>query len=363
MPHEQTRWLDEALDQIPTDLTADGDGTTHRVIVAEYLRPLLRRCRATTRSRFWQWLRLQLAKSEDFCHYLAWVREGRCPLEVKTSSTEANGGFQYVVNGETALISVGDAGTFAVWRVPASCLGWALSLHPVKLKRLPPVESPEQAEIRRLKRQIKTRRPFLTPGQLSALEQKIERLEAADRRAYTPVPRYQLVKYADGRENPVHRLYLDAGAADEVDAVDGDFLNFTTTNVRVTVEPVVESGWTIAKGDRRPKTWSEEVTVQNLQITNNADAQKGFERSQLQVKTTPQGDIKTTLKIQPNADLGARTGVEGGRVMDCGPFNPLTPEERIEFGLQGTEVRPADEADRLRRKWRLPRSIPGIRWG
>jgi hypothetical protein len=340
--NDQSRWLDEALDQIPADLTADSFGTTHRDIVAEYLRPLLRRCRATTRPRFWQWLRLQLAKSADLCHYLAWVREGRCPLKVKTSSNiDTPEGFQYVVNGETALVSVGDAGTFAVWRIPVSCLEWALNLHPVSLKKLPPVESPEQAEIRRLKRRIRTRRPFLTPGQLSALEQKIERLEAADRRAYAPVPRYQLVKYADGREIPVHRLYLDAGVGDEIDAVDGDFLNFTTTKVRVTVEPVVESGLTVAKGMTRPKTWSEEITVQNLQITNNADAQKGFEESHLQVKTTPQGDIDTHLPIQPNATW--RAG-RFGQVVDAGKFDPLTPEEQYNYCTERF-------ANKIRKAW------------
>jgi hypothetical protein len=340
--NDQTRWLDEALAQIPKDLPANADETTHRQIVDSYLRPLLKRCKATTRPRFWQWLRLQLAKSEYLCQYLAWVREGRCSLEVKTDSPE---GFQYVVNGNVALISVGDAGTFAVWRVPASSLEWALSLHPVKLRKLPPVESPEAVEIRRLKRRIKTRRPFLIPGQLSALEQKIARLEAADRRAYAPVPRYQLVKYVDGREIPVHRLYLDAGAADEVDTVDGDFLNFTTTRVRVTVEPVVESGLTIAKGTTRPKTWSEEVTVQNLQITNNADAQKGFEESQLQVKMTPQGDIDTHLPIQPNATW--RAG-RFGRVVDAGKFDPLTPKEQYMYS-------PERFANKIRRAWGVRR--------
>jgi hypothetical protein len=345
-------WLNEALAQIPTDLPAHADGTTHRDIVAEYLRPLLRRCRATTLPRFWQWLRLQLAKSEDLCYYLAWVREGICPLEVKTSSNiDTPEGFQYVVNGETALISVGDAGTFAVWRVPVSCLEWALNLHPVSLKKLPPVESPEQAEIRRLKRRIRTRRPFLTPGQLSALEQKIERLEAADRRAYAPVPRYQLVKYADGREVPVHRLYLDAGAADEVDAIDGDFLNYTTTKVRVTVEPVVESGLTIVKGTTRPKTWSEEVTVQNLRIVNSADAQNGFEESHLQMKYTPQGDIREcrpdlnqvrpALPVQPNATW--RAG-RFGQVVDAGKFDPLTPEEQYNYS-------PERFANKIRKAW------------
>ena len=109
MQHDITRWLNEALAQIPVELNADADGTTHRQIADFYLRALLKRCRATTRPRFWQWLRFQLAKTEDTARYLMWMRESRCPLEVKTSSTGAEGGFSYVINGSTALIEAFDA--------------------------------------------------------------------------------------------------------------------------------------------------------------------------------------------------------------------------------------------------------------
>ena len=97
-------------------------------------------------------------------------------------------------------------------------------------------------------------------------------------------------------------------------------------------------------------------------ITNNSDAQKDFEKSFLQVKTTPQGDIKTSLRVQSNADLGKRTGVNG-RVMDCGTFDPLTPEEKTDAGLQGAEVRPVDEEAALRRKWVVPKNLWGLKWG
>jgi hypothetical protein len=362
--HDITRWFDEALAQVPVELDADCDGTTHRRIVDSYLRPLLKRCRATTKSGFWQWLRLQLAKTEETATYLTWMRESRCPLEGKISSTPGcDGGFQYVVNGDVALIEVTNDADRAVWRVPASQLEWALSLYPVTLRRLPVLESDEARQLRLLKRRIKRSMPFLTPAQREAFEREILALENSQRQAYEPIPRFQLVKYADGREIPVHRLYTNASRNDEIEAVDGDFLNFTTAKIRITVEPVPESGFAIAKGDRRPEAWEEEVTVQNLQIINNAEAQKVFEKAVLQIKETPQGDIKTTLRIQPNADLGKRTGIEGGIIADCGSFVPLSPEERVEAGLAGAEVRPADEVAALRRKWLVPKSAWGTKWG
>ena len=96
MQHDITRWLDEALAQVPVELNADSNGTTHRQIADSYLRPLLKRCRATKKAGFWQWLRFQLAKTEETACYLVWMRESRCPLEVKTSS-KPDGGLQYVV--------------------------------------------------------------------------------------------------------------------------------------------------------------------------------------------------------------------------------------------------------------------------
>jgi hypothetical protein len=357
VPYDITRWLDEALAQIPAELTND-EGSRHYQIVDSYLRPLLKRCRATTKCRFWTWLRLQLAKTEEMVGYLMWMRESRCPLEV----TKAKNGFQYVINGDVALIEVASATNHTVWRVPASHLNWALSLYPVSLRRLPERESNEARQLRLLKRSLRQRMPYLTPGQRQDFERKIHGLEESCRKAYEPAPRFMLIKYDDGREIPVHRLFIDAQRNDEVEAVDGDFLNFTTARIRVTVEPVTVDGLTIVKGNRPPSAWSEELIVPNLYVVNNAEAQKDFEKSVLQVKETPQGDIKTTLPIQQNADLGKRTGVNG-RVMDCGSFEPLTSEEMANAGLQGAGVRPVDEAAALRRKWSVPKSAWGTKWG
>ncbi len=365
MQHDISRWFDEALAQIPVELT-DDIGAGHRQIVDDYIRPLLKRCRAATKSRFWIWLRQQLAKTEETASYLAWIRESRCALEVKTSSKSGSyeGGFRYVVNGDIALIEVKtpDETDRAVWRVPASHLEWALSLYPVSLRRLPELESNEARQLRLLKRSLRQRMPFLTQRQRLDFERKIQGLEESRRQAYEPTPRFLLVKYEDGREVPVHRLFVDAQRNDEVEAVDGDFLNFTTAKIRITVEPVTVDGLTVAKGNRPPSAWSEELVVPNLYVVNNAEAQKDFDKSILQIKETPQGDIKTTLPIQQNADLGKRTGVNG-RVMDCGSFDPLTSEEMTDSGFQGAEVRPVDEVAALQRKWSVPKSARGTKWG
>ena len=345
---EKQRWLDEAIDLCPEIVRPEA---------RDYLQPLLKRCNSKSKKTFWQWLRLQCARN-GYHNLLSWMQDRRCPLEI----TKVRDGFHYVVNGDVALIVVANETEHAVWRVPVSRLEWALSLYPVCLKRLPALESYEATQIRRLKRRLRTRMPFLTAQQRQAFEREIEGLEESRRQTYEPAPRFMLVKYEDGREKPVHRLFIDAQRNDEVEAVDGDFLNFTTAKIRVTVEPVTVDGLTIAKGNRLPSAWSEELVVPNLYVVNSDRSQKDFEDAFLQTKSTPQGDIKTTLRIQPNADLGKRTGVNG-RVMDCGSFDPLTSDERVEAGLGGAEVRPTDEAAAIRRKWLAPKSAWGTRWG
>lgn len=132
----------------------------------------------------------------------------------------------------------------------------------------------------------------------------------------------------------VHRLFLDAELNDEVEAVDGDFTNFTTVTVRVIVEPVIADGLTVAKGDRPPSVESEEVTVPNLYVVNSDESQKNFEESMLQVKRTKYGDIENHLPIQPNADLGARAMCYG-QVVDAGTFEPLTADDPVPAGYVG----------------------------
>jgi hypothetical protein len=329
---QHEKWLNEALDQIPVELRAGTEGTTHRQIADSYLRPLLKRCRATTRPRFWQWLRLTLSKTEETSQYLMWMRESRCPLEVKTSSMGAEGGFQYVINGDVALIGVANETDSGVWRVPVERLQWALSLYPVSLRRLPALESDEARQLRLLKRKVKREMPFLTQGQREIFQRQIQGLENSQRQTYEPAPRFALNKYQDGQEIPVHRLYLDAQRNDEVEAVDGDFLNFTTAKIRVTAEPVTVDGLAIVKGNRLPSAWSEEVVVPNLYILSSDQSQKDFEDSLLQAKTTAQGDIDTHLKIQPNATWAAGCH---GRIVDAGRFDPLTPGDAVPHDYVG----------------------------
>ncbi|HEY1659975.1 MAG TPA: hypothetical protein VGG14_16600 [Candidatus Sulfotelmatobacter sp.] len=283
--HDQTpkvRWLDEAL-ALPCD------SVVTREEAADYLQPLLKRCNAKSKKTFWQWLRIQLARTEETARHLTWMQESRCPLE----TVRANDGFRYVINGDTALIEVGDSGDPCIWRVPVSRLSWALGLFPVYLKTLPAVESETTKQIRRLKRQFKHKMPYMTSDQRAEFVRELERLESMSTIDTSP-PRYQLMKSIDGRETPVHRLYLDAGRDDHVEAVDGDFLNFTTTTVRVTVEAVAVQGIAVRKGDR-PLNESFTSILPNLVIVNNDDSQQEFDRNMVQLRA----DLKQGV---PNPD-------------------------------------------------------------
>jgi hypothetical protein len=328
MPHDQTpkqRWLDEAL-ALPCD------SVVTREEAADYLQPLLKRCNAKTRKTFWQWLRIQLARTEETARHLTWMQESRCPLE----TVRANDGFRYVINGDTALISVGDADP-CVWRVPVSRLEWALSMLPVYLKTLPAVESETTKQIRRLKRQFKYKMPYMTPDQRAEFLRELERLESMSTVDTSP-PRYQLMKSIDGRDIPVHRLYLDAGRDDHVEAVDGDLLNFATTTVRVTIEAVAVQGVAVRKGDR-PLNESFASVVPNLMIVNNDDSQQNFDRGMIQLRADlkqgvqnpddpspakPTGRTPTTKAYDDRAEKDRKTAVFN----DAGiPFEPWAIEK------------------------------------
>ena len=276
---DKVRWLDEAIAQIPVELTADVDGETHRHVVDSYLRPRLKRCNSKSKKTFWQWFRLQLAKSEETSKYLLWCRESKCPLEV-VKPTE---GFQYSVNGDVALIDVGSPEHPAVWQVPADKLPWALSLYPARLKELPPTESPVTREIRLLRRRLARDSWRMTTEQKDSIIRQLNDLELVRLREYAPTPRFFLTKSVDGVDVPVHRIYVDAGTFDEVDAIDGDYLNFTTTTVRVTVELVSSGGLAVRKGDKPPVT-VEEMTVHNLRVINSVTKQHDFEDTMTQYR-------------------------------------------------------------------------------
>jgi hypothetical protein len=235
------------------------------------------------------------------------MKESKCPLEV----VRPTDGFQYTVNGGIALIDVGSSEHPAVWQVPASRLQWALSLYPVRLKELPATESPVTREIRLQRRRLARDGWRMTTEQKDGVIRQLNDLELRKVREYPPAPRYFLVKSIDGVEAAVHRLFVDATRDDEVEAVDGDFLNFTTARVKVTVEPVVTSGLTVAKGNRPPAVITEEVVVPNLYVVNNDAAQIVFEDSASQLRvnadcgTASPDDPPPAKPVRPEGASGA----------------------------------------------------------
>lgn len=211
--------------------------------------------------------------------YLMWMRESKCRPEVKSTRD----GFQYAVNGGVGLIDVGTPEQPAVWRVPVERLDWALSMYPVRLKELPPLESQTVGAHRRLRRKVRREGPFLAQVGRQALEQEIDDLQQQAAREYEPTPRYELIKSVNGEDVPVHRLYLEAGRYDEVEALDGDFLNYTDTTVRVTMTLKAENGIAIRKGDQ-PVISVEELSLPNLRVTNSWTQQRVFEDEMAQYR-------------------------------------------------------------------------------
>jgi hypothetical protein len=352
---QHEKWLVEAVALVP-------DVAHYRADITEYVTPLLKRCKSQSKPRFWTWLRQQLAKTEDSAYYLEWMQEHRCPAEPSTQPDGSPEGFEYTVNGDTALIAVGDENEHAVWKIPIAHLEWALSLYPVTLKRLPPLESPQLKEIRRIRLKLtRSPLPLFSAAQRTAFLDEIAELEAEASRNFDPSPRYCLIKSISNEQREIHRVFLGVDACCEVQAVNDDFLDFTFVPYRVTIAPVPMSGVAVGKYRRPPQVEVErDVMIPNLQIVNSDKAQEDFRKSHLQVKLTPYGDIKMTLPVQPNSKWA--TGV-CGHVTDCGSSDPVTPEEARIAGLAGAEVRPVDEVAALRRKWRVPTNVRGLRWG
>jgi hypothetical protein len=301
-----------------------------------------------------------LAKTEDSAYYLEWMQEHRCPAE-PSQPDGASKGFEYTVNGEVALIAVGNDDEHAVWKVPVAHLEWALSLYPVTLKRLPQLEAPQSKEIRRLRLKLtRSPLPLFSAEQRTAFLDEIAELEDEVSRNFDPAPRYCLIKSTSNEQREVHRMFLGVDAFCDVQAVNDDFLDFTFVPYRVTVAPIPTDGFAVGKYHRPPQVEIErDVQIQNLQIVNSDKAQEDFAKSHLQVKFTPYGEPKMTLPVQPNSKWA--TGVGGGRIADCGSSEPMTPEEATIAGLDGPEVRTGVEADvaALQRRWRVPRAGQG----
>ncbi len=106
MQHDKTKWLDEALALVPSDIRRDAD---------ELLRPLLKRCNSKSRKTFWQWLRLTLAKDIETLGFLLYMQEHKLPPEVQETKAQGAEGFRYVTNNGTTLIEVIDGQDHAVY--------------------------------------------------------------------------------------------------------------------------------------------------------------------------------------------------------------------------------------------------------
>jgi hypothetical protein len=327
-------WLDEALSLIPND-----------VIRAEAVRdfqPRLKRCNARTKSRFWNWLRLQCAKTEYDSLLLEWCRESKCAPEV----VKPTQGFEYSISadGSTALVDVHDDENNAVWRVPIERLDWALSLCPVSLKKIPATESPLAKTVRQLQRQLARNGWQMTREQKQQVKERLTDVQLAQlRESSEGNTRFMLVKYIGGEQLLVHRLFCDAGRDDVIDAVDGDFLNFGITKIKITVEAVGDNGLRVRKGSS-PLSETSEVLVPNLQIVNSSTEQGKFEQAFLQQKFNSWDEPdESPLKVLPNSTWA--TGFYG-RVEDAGGHRPVMMREAVEMGIQhDLEVESGDAGD------------------
>lgn len=363
-------WLNEALALVP-----EFHG---REELREHLTHAMRRCHAKSRKTFWMWLRLTLAKNPDTVHFLYEMQENRVPPEVVPETSD---GFEYTISedGSTALISVGDEKVHAVWCVPVASLDWARAQFPVWLRRLPDLEPPELQRQRAIKHRLRYLGRYMTKDQKGSLQKEVADLDEQVKRAYEPLPRYCLMKSQDGRDVPVHRLFLDADDA-EIEAIDGDFLNFCPVKIRVTLEPVVDDG--IAGG--RGVAETSVVEVSNLQIVKSSEEkQEKFERGFLQFKRNSKGELvapvafylsegmvrsdngqaghSNGLTVRPNADLGQVCNTAEGRFENAGKFAPVRPSEEYapeRFGRKRPQ-RTLD-ADTIRRAWRASRRARGF---
>jgi hypothetical protein len=327
MPYEikpqREQWLQEALDQIP-------EGTHDKVLA--FLTKQLKRCHSKSKHRFWLWLRLTLAKVPESAELLTQIRE---PSDSRPKP------FSYVENGDTALIDLGSC----IWKLPLTALPWAESLWPVFARELPPLEPPEHKQLRDLKRRFRQQKWKMRPAMREQFQKTIAETEARLLQAKaTPATRYAVFKNIAGVETAIHRLYVNAAPDQDVAANDGDLTNYGFVKARKTVEPVYSEGVGLLPGNEDPAIPTRlvsEVLRSNLYIVQSCDnphlneigkSQAAFDERMLQMLTNDDGDTVTKLPIQPNADLGKRTGV-CGLVMDCGQFESLNDKERAESGL------------------------------
>lgn len=356
--NDKQLWLNQIIETIPATYQAD---------FRKFVEARMKRNHSQSRKTFYQWVVLQIARDGDACDFLTWLSYDKLPVEVAPTKLDD---FEYTISadGMVALIPVGDDTARGIWKIPANQLSWAREMMPVFLKQLPDLEPVELKRQREIRHQMRYLGRYMTQEYLLGLQKEVATLDAQVARLYQPIARYCLMKWTPKRDIPVHRLYVGVDDDTEVEAVDGDFLNFCPVRVQVILDPVADADG-IAGG--RGATETKIIEVANLRIVPmSADKQEKFEKGLYQYRyivnkngvETPEVD-EGSLKVRPNADLGRRTGVEG-RIEDCGPFQPLTARETIDFGLsheiQSTKLAERQAVDRIRRKWRVKEGIS--RW-
>lgn len=259
MRADHQRWLDEAIALLPVVLTPDVD---YRREAREYLTPLMKRCKSNSKKTFWQFIRLQLLKTDDAIWFLEHIQEHKVPPESDVP-------FNYEVNGDLALIDLHTC----VWKIPVRDLTWAKAMFPVYVRELPPLESPELTEARSLKARLRSCR--LGYNERSAFQKTFNELEAqiaaGDIRKMPK--RHGIFKKVEGQEVSVARLYLRADTGEEVEALDGDLTNYGFVPASTVAQPIYHGGVAIIPGIADPKNpirVTPNGMVPNLFITQSA---------------------------------------------------------------------------------------------
>jgi hypothetical protein len=323
-------------------------GASHnREDLKRYLDPLVRHCRAKTRARYWMWLRQQIAKMSrgDAEYYFEYLKESYLPIEYEDAL------FQYEVYGDTAFI---DLGNNRIWKVPADDLTWAKAIFPINVWEVPPLESPELAEVRSLKARLRSYR--LGFNERAAFQQTLNELEgqieAGDIRKMPK--RYGIFKKIDGEYVSVARLYLRAGRNETVDALDGDFLNYGKVPAVSVTQPIYFDGAAIVPGVANPQNpvrVEGNGLVPNLYIVQSADnpyttrkeVQEKFEKAMLPAKYGKDGSLLGTTAMDSDGEtVKIETGVPMAVNADLGKgarwFKPLSVDEADDLGLKGWET-------------------------
>ena len=186
------QWLQEVLSLIP-EIPQELNPTLYdeRKELEKRLFAALPRCRARTKERFIKWAQLQLLRLDANVNSSAVLSWKPAPA--------SSGDFDSIRNGDVILIDLGPA----IWKLPADALPWVSSIWPVYAKKI---------------------------GK----------------------GRYAVYKSVDGRDVPVHQIYLNAEKGEEIAASDGDFMNYCKVKARVTVKPVFSDGVACLPGNVSP---------------------------------------------------------------------------------------------------------------